>query len=91
MIEENALYEALKEEEIGGTVIDTWYIYPQGPGDGPYPGNLPFYTLSNIIITPHMSGWTWGTIHRRQELMAENIRRLARGDTLLNRALVNQR
>ena len=84
VIEENALYEALKTGAIGGGVIDTWYIYPQGENNGPYPGSLPFHKLSNIIITPHMSGWTWGTIYRRQQLMAENIRRLAEGEVLLN-------
>ena len=84
VIEENALYEALKTREIGCAVIDTWYVYPQGENNGPYPGNLPFHKLSNIIITPHMSGWTWGTILRRQQVMAENIRRLAEGEVLLN-------
>lgn len=84
VIEENALYEALKAKEIGGAVIDTWYIYPQGKNNAPYPGRLPFHKLNNIIITPHMSGWTWGTINRRQQVMAENIRRLAEGGVLLN-------
>ena len=36
------------------------------------------------MLTPHMSGWTHGTIRRRQETMADNIRRLARGDPLVN-------
>ena len=84
VIDEEALFTALQQKKIGGAVIDTWYIYPHGKNDPTYPGNLPFHTLDNIIITPHMSGWTWGTIHRRQEVMAENIRRLAAEDTLLN-------
>ena len=84
VIDENALFEALKHKRIGGAVIDTWYVYPHGKTEPTYPGNLPFHTLDNIIITPHMSGWTWGTIRRRQEVMAENIRRLAAEDALLN-------
>jgi len=91
VIEENALYEALKAKEIGGAVIDTWYVYPQDKTKAPYPGNLPFHKLNNIIITPHMSGWTWGTIHRRQQVMAENIRRLAEGEVLLNIVLGDER
>lgn len=91
VIEERALYEALKEKEIGGAVIDTWYVYPQDKSDTPYPGNLPFHQLNNIIITPHMSGWTWGTIRRRQQVMAENIRRLAHGEVLLNIVLEDKR
>ncbi|MBT8330347.1 MAG: phosphoglycerate dehydrogenase [Desulfofustis sp.] len=84
VIKEKALYEALKDKQIGGAVIDTWYVYPTDSNDTPYPGNYPFHTLDNIIITPHMSGWTWGTIRRRQEVMAENIHRLENGEPLLN-------
>ena len=39
---------------------------------------------SNLVMTPHMSGWTNGTVRRRQETVAENIRRLRRGLSLLN-------
>jgi phosphoglycerate dehydrogenase-like enzyme len=84
VIDEAALYEALKAGTIGGAVIDTWYVYPQDETDTPYPGNLPFHELNNVTITPHMSAWTFGTIRRRRELMADNIRRLAAGETLLN-------
>jgi phosphoglycerate dehydrogenase-like enzyme len=79
-----ALYEALEQKQIGGAVIDTWYVYPKDANDAPYPGNYPFHRLDNIIITPHMSGWTWGTIRRRQRVMAENIHRLEKGEPLLN-------
>lgn len=91
VIEENALYEALKTKEIGGAVIDTWYVYPEDKTSSPYPGNLPFHKLNNVIITPHMSGWTRGTIQSRQQVMAENIRRLASGEILLNIVLGNKR
>lgn len=84
VIEEEALYEALEKRLVGGAIIDTWYVYPETTGGVTHPGNLPFHTLPNTIITPHMSGWTWGTIRRRQQLMAENIGRLTRGETLLN-------
>jgi phosphoglycerate dehydrogenase-like enzyme len=35
-------------------------------------------------MTPHMSGWTSGTVRRRQETLAENIGRLSRGEALIN-------
>ena len=84
VIDEPALYAALKEKRIGGAIIDTWYIYPSAENPRPHPGNLPFHTLDNCTLTPHMSGWTDGTIRRRQETMAENIRRLATGQPLIN-------
>ncbi len=84
VIDETALYEALAEKRIGGAVIDTWYVYPTPSSPGPHPGRLPFHELDNCVLTPHMSGWTHGTIRRRQETMVDNIRRLSRGDTLVN-------
>ena len=84
VIEEQALYDALKLGEIGSAIIDTWYIYPDGETAKPYPGSLPFHELKNITMTPHMSGWTWGTIRRRQQTISENIRRLVAGEPLLN-------
>lgn len=84
VIEEQALYDALASKLIGGAVIDTWYVYPTATDSNPHPGHLPFHELQNCVLTPHMSGWTNGTIRRRQQTMAENIRRLAKGEPLIN-------
>jgi phosphoglycerate dehydrogenase-like enzyme len=84
VIDENALYDALKDNRIGGAVIDTWYVYPSGANPKPLPSQLPFPELNNVVMTPHMSGWSAGTIRRRQRTMADNILRLDRGEPLLN-------
>jgi phosphoglycerate dehydrogenase-like enzyme len=84
VIEEQALFDALSGKRIGGAIIDTWYQYPTPDMPVTFPGRLPFETLANLVMTPHMSGWTTGTVRRRQETMAENIRRLAQGLTLAN-------
>lgn len=84
VVEEQALYDALKSGGIGSAIIDTWYIYPDAETAQPLPGNLPFHELNNITITPHMSGWTWGTIRRRQQTIADNIHRLVANKPLLN-------
>ena len=84
VVDETALYDALAEQRIGGAVIDTWYQYPDATGAPTLPSRLPFHELPNIVMTPHMSGWTLGTIHRRQQAIADNINRLARGDALVN-------
>jgi phosphoglycerate dehydrogenase-like enzyme len=84
VIDEGALYGALKERRIGGAIIDTWYVYPSDARPEPHPGNLPFHELDNCTLTPHMSGWTAGTIRRRQQTMADNIARLGRGEALVN-------
>lgn len=87
VVDEQALYDALAEGEIGGAVIDTWYVYPGQDRPAPYPAHLPFHDLPNVLMTPHMSGWTTGMIRRRREGIAENVNRLARGEALLNRLL----
>lgn len=84
VIDQTALYNALKERRIGGAVIDTWYAYPADINTTMLPARLPFHELDNIVMTPHMSAWTNGTIRRRQETMADNIGRLERGEPLIN-------
>ena len=84
VIDETALYEALNGQKIGGAIIDTWYQYPSAEKTETLPAQQPFHTLPNIVMTPHMSGWTEGTIQRRRETIAENINRLARGEALIN-------
>ncbi|MEQ9038517.1 MAG: 2-hydroxyacid dehydrogenase [Silicimonas sp.] len=85
VIDEDALYDALSNDQIGGAILDTWYVYPSPSTPQPMPGNRPFHKLSNVTMTPHMSGWTEGTIARRRAAMADNVNRLATGDNLINR------
>lgn len=82
VIEERALYEALRDKHIAGAVIDTWYVYPTDENPTPHPSVYPFHDLDNVIMTPHMSGWTDGTIRRRQMEMADNINRFVSGEPL---------
>ena len=84
VIEEKALYDALKTRHIGGAVIDTWYQYPTPMQSECAPSKFDFAALDNVFMTPHMSGWTAGTVRRRQETLAENIGRLSRGEPLIH-------
>jgi phosphoglycerate dehydrogenase-like enzyme len=84
VVDEAALYQALADRRIGGAIIDTWYDYPTAKTPEIHPSTLPFHELPNVLMTPHMSGWTEGTIRRRQAAMAENVARLAGGRPLLN-------
>jgi phosphoglycerate dehydrogenase-like enzyme len=85
LIDEAALYHALKERRIAGAVIDVWYHYPeQGTRFGPRPVTQPFEELDNIVMTPHASAWTTGLLPRRNRAIATNLNRLARREPLLN-------
>lgn len=79
VIEEQALFEALREQVIGGAILDTWYQYPSPTEPFGEPSRFDFASLTNVVMTPHMSGWTQGTVRRRQISMAENIRCLQLG------------
>ena len=84
VIEEQALFDALATRQIGGAIIDTWYQYPTPAQTECAPSQLDFGSLPNLVMTPHMSGWTSGTVRRRQATLADNIARLADGRALLN-------
>jgi phosphoglycerate dehydrogenase-like enzyme len=84
VVDEQALYKALNDNRIGGAVIDTWYQYPTPTQPNCMPSTLPFHELTNIVMTPHMSGWTNGTIRRRQQVIVDNIHRHSRGDACVN-------
>jgi phosphoglycerate dehydrogenase-like enzyme len=83
VINEQALFDALSHRRIEA-VIDTWYSYPTPDRAQTQPGKLAFNELTNLVMTPHMSGWTAGTVLRRQQTIAENIRRLSGNQALLN-------
>lgn len=84
VVAEQALYDALRSKRLGGAVIDTWYQYPTPAQPECAPSTLDFAALDNVVMTPHMSGWTSGTVLRRQQTMADNINRLATGQPLQN-------
>jgi phosphoglycerate dehydrogenase-like enzyme len=82
VIDEAALAAALQERRIGGAAIDTWWRYPaqaQATDEAE-----PFAGLANTLLSPHVAGWTGGTIRRRTRFIAANLDRLARGEPLEN-------
>jgi len=79
IVDEDALYAALAERRIAAAALDVWYRYPSAPGPL-LPAGRPFHELPNVLMTPHVSGWTDGMLEARASLIAENIRRTARGE-----------
>jgi phosphoglycerate dehydrogenase-like enzyme len=80
---EAALYRALASGTIAGAALDVWYRYPDSAAPM-LPGTQPFHQLRNVIMTPHVSGWTEGMLAARASVIAENIARIARGEPPLN-------
>lgn len=83
ILDEEALYPALAEGRIAGAALDVWYRYPIS--DAPtLPATRPFHTLGNVIMTPHVSGWTEGMLASRAALIADNIAHVGRGEAAVN-------
>lgn len=83
IVDEDALYMALLSGKLAGAGIDTWWQYPR-PGERRLPSRLPFHELPNVIMTPHIGGWTQGTIERRKRFVAENLARYFSGQRPLH-------
>ena len=86
IVQEEALYNALRDRRIAGAAIDVWYTYP--PDGWGMPSRFSFEELDNVIMTPHVAGWTDDTVARRVDVMAENVRRVAAGQAPVNQVAV---
>ena len=83
IVDEEALYRALAGRAIAAAALDVWYRYPTQAGPT-LPARQPFHDLPNVLMTPHVSGWTEGMLSARAKLIAENIHRTARGEPPVN-------
>ncbi len=76
LVDEAALYRALKDGRIWAAGLDA---YDQEPPD---PKN-PLFTLPNVVLTPHAAGPTWESWPKRWGNSYENVQRVARGEAPL--------
>ena len=84
IVDEDALYLALKDGHLGGAALDVWWQYPTAAERERRPSRRPFHELSNVLITPHSSSSSEGTADRRWSAVAGNLDRFARGEPLQN-------
>ncbi|MDT0196754.1 2-hydroxyacid dehydrogenase [Arthrobacter sp. AB6] len=63
VVDEVALYEALKDHNIAGAAIDVWYRPVSTQASAP--SELPFAELDNIVMTPHYSATATDTYRER--------------------------
>jgi phosphoglycerate dehydrogenase-like enzyme len=84
IVDEDALYAALRDGRLGGAALDVWWQYPTQAEPERRPSRRPFQELPNVLITPHSSSSTDGTAERRWSVVAANLDRFARGEPLQN-------
>ena len=80
VVQEEALYNAVKGGVIAGAGIDVWYEYPADLADTCLPSRFPFQELENVLFSPHVSGWSVETRRNRMKVIARNIDHVARGE-----------
>ncbi|MGQ4808840.1 Glycerate dehydrogenase [Candidatus Entotheonellaceae bacterium PAL068K] len=66
IVDETALYHALKEETIAGAGIDPFVVEPAPP-------DTPLFELDNIIVSPHTAGVTQESLYRMGYWAAQNV------------------
>lgn len=79
VIAEQALYDALKNHQIGGAVLDVWYNYNSPGKPEVQPSNFPFADLDNVLLSAHESASSHNMWERRWQFVAENFARAASG------------
>jgi phosphoglycerate dehydrogenase-like enzyme len=75
VIDEEALYEALRDGVLAGAALDTWYQYPDPPGSPRYPSRFPLHELDNVLMSPHLGGYTAAATTASAREVADTVAR----------------
>lgn len=86
VVDEKSLENALLCGKLSGAVLDVFESEP-------LPENSPLWDMENVLITPHISGPSFGQFKEVErkiaEICAENVKRYLNGTPLLN--IVNRK
>jgi len=77
LVDEEALDEALSSGRLAGAALDV--VRPRN-ASGPHP----LLRHENVVLTPHIGGATHETLLRGATMVAEEIKRFAAGEPLVN-------
>lgn len=71
------LVAALESRKLSGACLDVFE-------EEPLPVHSPLWDMENVIVSPHIAGWTPKYFDRALEIFRENLRRYSKGEHLLN-------
>lgn len=77
LVDERALVEALAERRLRGAALDVFSMEP-------LPADSPLLALPNVLTTPHAGSVSPRFWERQGDLMADNLARYLRGESLVN-------
>lgn len=73
----DGLVECLREGAIAGAALDVFEKEP-------LPADHPLWTMENVLLTPHVAGYSTLVPKRHLEVLLDNIRRFRSGEPLRN-------
>jgi phosphoglycerate dehydrogenase-like enzyme len=76
-VDEAALIQALRSGAIAGAALDAF-------NQEPLPPDHPFWALPNVVLTPHISGYTPHYFRKMLALFEDNLERFVHGRPLRN-------
>lgn len=77
VVDDDALVAALREGRLAGAALDVF-------DPEPLPANHPYWTLPNVVLTPHVSGYTPRYFELAMALFEDNLARFREGRPLRN-------
>lgn len=87
LIDEESLFTALNENKIHGAGLDVWWQYPsENPECSP--ANYPFWTLPNVVMSPHCGGTVQETEPARFRALGKLLGQIRDRDTELRQVNV---
>lgn len=85
VIDEEALFKSLKEGNLTGAAIDTWYQYPTSEQRKVFPSKYDFHKLDNVVMSPHTAGYTDKALEENIKYVFDNIVKIYFGEEPENR------
>ncbi len=80
VIDEEALFKSLKEGNLTGAAIDTWYQYPSSEQREVLPSKYDFQKLNNVVMSPHTAGYTDRALEENIKSVFDNIVKIYYGE-----------
>jgi len=80
VIDEEALFKSLKEGNLTGAAIDTWYQYPSSEQREVLPSKYDFSKLNNVVMSPHTAGYTDRALEENIKSVFDNIVKIYYGE-----------
>lgn len=77
IVDEEALMRALRDGHIAGAALDVFEREP-------LPADSPWWSVPNVLLSPHQAGWSNRYWERTLELLAQNVQRYLAARPLLN-------